>query len=194
MITDEQLQHARILIVDDHEANLDLAEGILEQAGYRAYVSTQDAREVVGLYATFQPDLVLLDLHMPHLDGFAVLEQLAALQAPGSYLPVLVLTADITPAAEQRALRLGAKDFLTKPLDAVRVQLRVRNLLETRFLYQDQQDENERLEAKVQARTHELAQAHEAVLLAARLKSVFVMAMSHELRTPLTSVIGWTDL
>src|SRR5207248_135842 len=94
--------------------------------------------------------------HMPHLDGFAVLEQLGGAIPPDAYLPILVLTADITPAAKQRALSLGAKDFLTKPFDATEVLLRIGNLLQTRALHLHLQRENDLLEDKVRARTQEL--------------------------------------
>jgi signal transduction histidine kinase len=112
---------------------------MLGDEGYRNVVSTRDARQAVALYHSIAPDLVLLDLHMPHLDGFGVLREMTKLTPPGAFVPVLVLTADITPEAKQRALSEGAKDFLTKPLDATETLLRIRNLLETRYLHLDQQ-------------------------------------------------------
>ncbi len=133
---EEQAKNARILIVDDQEANVRLLEGILKRAaGYHALRSTTDSREVIPLFAEFHPDLILLDLHMPHLDGFAVMEELKKAVTPGVFLPILVLTADVTPEAKQRALAGGAKDFLAKPFDPVEVLLRIKNLLETRFLH-----------------------------------------------------------
>ena len=149
---------ARILIVDDQEANVRLLEGILRRAaGFSDLRGTTDSREAVTLYSEFQPDLILLDLHMPHLDGFRVMEELKLLIPPESYVPILVLTADITPEAKQRALAGGAKDFLTKPFDPTEVRLRIENLLETRFLYLD-------MEQRVRARTQELEDAHVEVL------------------------------
>ena len=149
---------ARILIVDDQEANVRLLEGILRRAaGFSNLRSTTDSREAVTLYSEFQPDLILLDLHMPHLDGFRVMEELKLLIPPESYVPILVLTADITPEAKQRALAGGAKDFLTKPFDPTEVRLRIENLLETRFLYLE-------MEQRVRARTQELEDAHVEVL------------------------------
>src|SRR4051794_14032146 len=113
------IQHdARILVVDDQDANLRLLERILKQAGYRGYRSLSDSREAIPCFLELQPDLVLLDLMMPHLDGLAVLEQLRPLTRD-TYLPVLVLTADVAPEARRRALNAGAKDFLLKPFDAV---------------------------------------------------------------------------
>jgi DNA-binding response OmpR family regulator len=143
---------AKILIVDDQDANVRLLERILKQAGYTGYRSLTDSRQVLAAYQEFQPDIVLLDLMMPHLDGLGVLEQLRPL-SKDSYMPILVLTADVTPEARRRALNAGAKDFLTKPLDAVEVLLRIKNLLETRFLYQqfkqraDQLSQAQQLEA-----------------------------------------------
>jgi signal transduction histidine kinase/DNA-binding response OmpR family regulator len=130
---------AAILVVDDDEANVDLLESMLADEGYRNVMSTRDARQAVALYDSFSPDLVLLDLHMPHLDGFGVLREIARRTPADAFVPVLVLTADITPEAKQRALSEGAKDFLTKPLDATEALLRIRNLLETRYLHLGQQ-------------------------------------------------------
>ncbi len=158
-----ELNSAHILIVDDQEANVRLLERILEQAGFPNVKSTTDARLTIPLYAGFEPDLMLLDLHMPHLDGFQVMEELRP-RTEGTYFPILVLTADITPEAKQRALAGGAKDFLTKPVDAIEVVLRIRNLLETRVLHLQLQDQNQILEEKVLARTLELEQAQIEIL------------------------------
>ena len=150
---------ARILIVDDQEANVILLQQILGRAGYRNLACTRDPREVLGLWEVSPPDLLLLDLHMPHLDGFAVLEQLKSHIAANGYVPVLVLTADILPEAKKKALTMGAKDFLSKPFDVTEVLLRIRNLLETRFLYRELQEHNRTLEQKVLERTHDLEEA-----------------------------------
>src|ERR1700720_855365 len=107
----ELLRQARILILDDQVSNLRLLELILQQGGYTDYRSLADSRRVVEVYTEYQPDLILLDLMMPHLDGFAVMEQLRRLTPPGTYLPILVLTADGTPEARWRALAAGARDF-----------------------------------------------------------------------------------
>ena len=154
----DRVRDARILIVDDQEANVALLEGILQRvAGSYNYKSTTDSRVVLALYSEFQPDLILLDLHMPHLDGFGVMEELKPLIPEESFLPILVLTADITPEAKQRALAGGAKDFLTKPFDSTEVRLRIENLLETRFLHLE-------MEQRVRARTRELEDAHVEVV------------------------------
>jgi putative two-component system response regulator len=126
---------ARILVVDDERVNVVLLERILEQDGYRNLRSTTDAHEAATLYDQFEPDLVLLDLHMPGLDGFAVMDQLADRISRETFLPILILTADIRPEIKRRALSAGAKDFVTKPFDRTEVLLRIQNLLETRFLH-----------------------------------------------------------
>jgi signal transduction histidine kinase/DNA-binding NarL/FixJ family response regulator len=132
------VRQARILIIDDEEANVDLLVGLLNHEGYSAIWSTRDAREALPLFRDVRPDLVLLDLHMPYIDGFVVLRSIVEETPPGGYVPVLVLTADVTPEAKQRALSRGARDFLVKPLDATETLLRIHNLLETRLLYQQQ--------------------------------------------------------
>jgi CheY-like chemotaxis protein len=148
MTTTPGLTDCRILVVDDEEANVDLLTALLEDDGFQHLASTRDPRQVVELYESFAPDLVLLDLHMPHLSGFAVMEQLAELRGADDFLPILVLTADVNPEARLRALRQGASDFLTKPLDAIEVTLRIRNLLATRVLHRQQQAARARAEAR----------------------------------------------
>jgi putative two-component system response regulator len=127
--------NARILVVDDERINVVLLERILEQAGYTNVMSTTDSRQAAALYDEFEPDLILLDLHMPGLDGFAVMEQLEGRISSDNFLPILILTADIRPEIKRRALAAGAKDFVTKPFDRTEVLLRIQNLLESRFLY-----------------------------------------------------------
>jgi len=126
---------ARILVVDDERVNVVLLERILEQDGYTNVRSTTKSEQAVALYDEFEPDLILLDLHMPGLDGFAVMERLEDRIASDTFLPILILTADIRPEVKRRALSAGAKDFVTKPFDRTEVLLRIQNLLETRFLY-----------------------------------------------------------
>src|SRR5262249_7002028 len=117
-----------------------------------------------AIFAVFRPDILLLDMHMPGLSGFDVMERLRELIGPGTYLPILVLTADISPAIKQRALACGAKDFLTKPFDLTEVVLRIRNLLETRFLHLQLAGQNRELEIKVRERTLDLEAARLEVL------------------------------
>lgn len=156
MRADDELTEARILVVDDQEANVRLLERILQRAGYANVATTTDPRQVLAMYGELDPDLIVLDLHMPHMDGFEVMEELGRRVPDGSYLPILVLTADATPQARQRALSMGARDFLTKPFDHDEALLRIRNLLETRSLHLRLKDQNEALEQKVSERTEEL--------------------------------------
>lgn len=130
----ERFSSMTVLVVDDNDANVALLSTLLRRHGIQNVVTETDSRRVAGLLGQVKPDLVLLDLHMPHLDGIAVSLQIKQFAA-GSYLPALVLTADITTNARNQALEHGAADFLTKPLDHVEVVLRVANLLETRRLY-----------------------------------------------------------
>ncbi len=183
------LETARILIIDDEPANVLLLERMLQRQGYTALKSTTDARQAIALYAEFQPDLILLDLAMPYVDGFQVLERLNPLIPPQVFLPVLVLTADITLETKRRALESGAKDFLTKPFDPVEVLLRVRNLLETRLLHVELARHNESLEQTVRERTQQLLQTEKLATMGGLLAGV-----AHELNNPLTIVIGQIHL
>ncbi|HEX6039772.1 response regulator, partial [Longimicrobium sp.] len=157
-MNDALLTSRTILLVDDEEANLDLLEGFLRAEGYDALPRTTDPRKVLAMMDEHRPDLVLLDLHMPHKDGFTVLRELAARDNEEDYVPVLVLTADVNPTARERALAGGARDFLTKPFDVLEVLLRVRNLLETRVLYSRQREAREAAEQS-QRRAAFLAEA-----------------------------------
>ncbi len=156
---DEKIRRARILIVDDEASNVDLLRRILEPAGYATVHDTRDPRQVAPLLRDFEPDLVLLDLLMPGMDGHEVLEVIREATPNDQYLPVLVLTSDNTRDAKRRALSAGARDYLTKPLSPSEVRSRVRNLLETRMLYQELRGQNAELERRVRARTLELEDA-----------------------------------
>ena len=153
-----QVLDARILIVDDLQANVRLLEQMLSAAGHTDVSSTMDPREVCELHRKNHYDVILLDLMMPGMDGFAVLEGLKALDTEG-YVPVLVITAQ--PGHKLRALKAGAKDFISKPFDLVEVRTRIHNMLEVRLLYRELADHNEKLERTVLERTAELRQSEE---------------------------------
>lgn len=189
--------------MDDEPSNIRLLERVLEMYGSAAVKSTTDPRQALPLYFEFQPDLILLDLHMPHLDGFAVIELLKAAVPPDDYLPILVLTADVTIDTKRRALKAGAKDLVTKPLDNFEVVLRINNLLESRFLHLELQKQNEGLEQQVQERTArleetlaELRSAQEAVVKQERLSALGMMAggIAHDFNNALTMVLGYGEL
>lgn len=162
--TDEALLSARILIIDDEAANVAVLHRMLHRAGYTRLAETSDPLQAAVLFTQFRPDLVCLDLHMPGLDGFGVLEQLAPLISPATYLPILMLTGDSSPAAKKRALSLGAKDFVTKPFDLTEVRLRIKNLLTPRFMHLELSSYNELLERQVRERTHALEESRVEVL------------------------------
>jgi len=156
---------ARILIIDDQAQNISLLRRILERAGYENIASTTNPAEALTLKGEFRPDLVLLDLHMgADMDGFQVLEDLVSNPHGADHLPVVMITADDSAEVKRRALALGAKDFVSKPFDAAEVLLRIRNLLETRFLYQTLRNQNSELEQKVAERTKELEESRLEVL------------------------------
>jgi EAL domain-containing protein (putative c-di-GMP-specific phosphodiesterase class I)/CheY-like chemotaxis protein len=138
-----------VVIVDDTAANVILLTRLLDLAGITRVHGFTDPREAVAFCAESLPDLVLLDLHMPHLDGFAVMDSLQLMVPADGFLPVLVLTADVNVEVRERALLAGAKDFLTKPFDRTEVLLRVANLLETRALYRRLERHNESLQATI---------------------------------------------
>lgn len=146
------LETSQLLIVDDVKTNVMLLEQILRRADYGNVASTTDPRRTFSLCAELRPDLILLDLQMPHMDGYAVMSRLKSEQSDTTYLPILVLTADITPEAKRTALSLGAKDFVTKPFDVTEVLLRVSNLLQTRALHRELERRNADLERMMQER------------------------------------------
>ena len=149
----------RILIVDDDATNRHLLERLLDIGGYDEVLSVTSGHEALNQGIDYEPDLILLDLHMPGMDGYEVLEELRQSQESPIYLPILVLTADATTTARKKALELGASDFLTKPADATEILLRVRNFLTMRTLSQELNKRNMGLEEMVRERTHELEEA-----------------------------------
>jgi PAS domain S-box-containing protein len=156
MLESSEILNASILIVDDQDANVKLLERMLHNAGYRNFTSTRDPRIVCRLHAEHSYDLILLDLQMPELDGFQVMEGLKETET-GGYLPVLVVTAQ--PGHKLRALQSGAKDFVSKPFDLVEVQTRIHNMLEVRLLYKKLDNYNKVLEQTVHDRTAELRES-----------------------------------
>jgi putative two-component system response regulator len=150
------LKSAHILIVDDQPSNVLFLQRLLEREGYEHVSSTTRSTDVVATFESVPPDLLLLDLHMPAPDGFEVMDLVKPWTDSGTHVPVLVLTADASPQTRQRALAAGARDFLTKPLDAIDVALRIRNVLHVRQLQLELRTQNEALESRVRQRTWEL--------------------------------------
>ena len=160
MITQAEVRRARVLVVDDQPVNVQLLEYLLKTTGYENVHSTTDPRQVVSLHLKYRFDLIILDLHMPHMDGFQVMEALKPLESE-SWLPVLVVTAE--PDKKLAALEAGARDFIGKPLDTVEVMTRIRNLLEVRLMHRESREYGVLLERTVRERTAALGRFRSAM-------------------------------
>jgi putative two-component system response regulator len=177
-VDDHLLYPSRILVVDDQEANALLLQAVLTRAGYSDVETLTESQAVVGRCSQDPPDLLLLDWHMPGRSGPDILEEIAFLTDEPNWMPVLVLTADLAPDTKRRALGLGARDFITKPIDVGEVLLRVRNLLQTRYLRLELQRNNDLLHERVAQRTAELE--------AAKLEMLDRLALAAEYRDDAT--------
>ena len=156
MLDANDIFNAKILIVDDQASNVAMLEQLLAEVGYVSVASTTEPNAVCALHRKHGYDLILLDLQMPGMDGFQVMEALKTNDAD-SYLPVIVLTAQ--PGHKLRALQAGAKDFISKPVDMVEVKLRIHSMLEVRLLYRRLEQHNTLLEQAVEERTAELRES-----------------------------------
>ncbi len=174
----DRLLDCRILVVDDEPTNVSALLRLLERKGYRQVRGITDARETLGVFEAFAPDLLLLDLRMPHMDGFELLGALSERIPGDEYVPILVLTGDLSPEVREQALSAGARDFITKPFDLTEVLLRIKNLLEARVLHLDLREHNRTLEDRVRERTRELAEA--------QLETLVRLARAGEYRDDLT--------
>jgi two-component system NtrC family sensor kinase len=196
------LSDSRILIVDDQTDNLKVLAAVLELAGYSQVNCLNDSRNILQVFEEFQPDVILLDLHMPHVDGLAALDQLATVIPKDDYLPVLVLTGDARSESKEKALSHGAHDFLAKPLNRTEVQLRVRNLLQTRQLHLQLKLQNASLEHQVRQRTEladelgrtnqKLRETQANLIHSEKMAGLgqLVAGIAHEINNPLAFVIN----
>lgn len=203
MKSTSRVQEAELLLVDDEPANLVLLQKILRAGGYTRVRTTTEPRNVLSLLEESEPDIVLLDLQMPHLDGFGVMEQLKEKIPADTFLPILVLTADAMPRTRLRALSSGAHDFLTKPFDPAEVVQRVSNLLRTRQLQQQVQEQNKNLEELVAERTgklemtlRELKETQQKAIQQERLHAFGTMAsgVTHDFNNALSVILGFSEV
>lgn len=196
-------KRSRILIVDDQIANICLLQNILSRVGYANVKSITDSRQVFAEVEESRPDLIILDLMMPHVDGFEVMQQLGTVISPDAWVPILVLTADATAKTKRKALAGGATDFLHKPFDASEIFMRIRNLLETRHFREQLKNQNESLEDQVAKRTQELGDAllqlkatQGQVVQQERLHAFSEMAggVVHDFNNALMAVVGYSEI
>ena len=192
----------RILIVDDQKPILEALTMVLEVSGYKNVQGLDDSRRLLAVFQEFRPDLILLDLHMPHLDGIAALDELAKVIPRDDYLPILMLTGDATSEAKEKAFSRGAHDYLTKPLNRSEATLRVRNLLETRRLHLELKARNASLEEQVRERTmlaEELGQTNRKLretqthlIHSEKMAGLgqLVAGIAHEINNPMAFVIN----
>lgn len=188
--------NARLLIVDDCVANISLLRNILNRLGFTHIDTITDSRQTFARVEEFKPDLIILDLHMPHLDGFEVMQQLSRVIPRDTFLPVLVLTADATGETKRKALSAGATDFVPKPFNSSEVFMRIRNLLHIRFLHLELHGQNKTLESRVAERTRELCEMQRQVVAQERLHAFGEMAggIVHDFNNALMSVIGYSEM
>lgn len=200
---ENSLKAARILIVDDNVASVCLLQTVLDRLGFSQVMSTTDSRCALMDIERTQPDLIILDLNMPRVSGYDILQMLGRGLSSAVHLPVLVLTGDVSPTAKLRALASGATDFLNIPFDSSELFIRIRNLLKSRFLQLKVQEQNVRLEQRVAERTAELSEAlselrrtQEQMLRQERLHAFSEMAggVVHDFNNALMSVIGYSEL
>ena len=186
----EDLKDSRILIIDDTLANIEVLENLLLMKGYTNVRSISDSTKAIETIKSFQPELILLDLMMPEVSGFDIMEQLNKETDAYKLMRILVLTADITPESKKKALSGGASDFLTKPFDLTEVDLRIKNLLYTVYLLSQLTNQNTILEEKVAERTAELEKNLAAIELQNKALREISWIQSHVVRAPLARMMG----
>lgn len=172
----QDVKDARILVVDDLIANVDMVVTYLEMEGYKNIIATTDARDVVDLYNNTKPDILLMDISMPHYNGLELMEIIRKDHPESDYLPILILTADITSATKRKALEAGASDFLTKPFDLIELKARVNTHLQIRFKNNEINDYARELKQQI------------------AIKDKFFSIIAHDVRNPFTGIINYTRI
>jgi len=190
----EDLKDAKILIVDDTLANIEVLENLLMMKGFTNVKSISDSTQAINTINSFKPELILLDLMMPQVSGFDIMEELKKDPSAFPLMRILVLTADITPESKKKALSGGASDFLTKPFDLTEVDLRIKNLLYTVYLLSQLTNQNAILEEKVKERTLELEKNLAAIELQNKALREISWIQSHVVRAPLARMMGAISL
>lgn len=186
----EDFKDARILIIDDTLANIEVLENLLMMKGFTNVKSISDSTQSILTIRDFKPELILLDLMMPQVSGFDIMDILKKETDTFSLMRILVLTADITPESKKKALSGGASDFLTKPFDLTEVDLRIKNLLYTVYLMSQLTNQNTILEEKVKERTLELEKNLAAIELQNKALREISWIQSHVVRAPLARMMG----
>jgi len=158
---EEHILQSKILIIDDQQANIEVLVDLLALKGYTNVHSLSDSTKSLSVIESIRPDVVLLDLMMPVMSGFDVMDQLNERHLMGYFMPILVLTADVTTETKRRALNAGASDFLTKPFDLTEASIRIKNLLVNVYLFHQFMNQNKTLEDKIAARTFDLVLKNE---------------------------------
>ncbi|OYU96015.1 MAG: hypothetical protein CFE21_06280 [Bacteroidetes bacterium B1(2017)] len=189
-MTPQTILDTKILVVDDMQANLDLLVELLTFEGYSDIETVSDSRNVMDVYNSYQPNIILLDLAMPYVSGFEILAEIKQFETPTTFIPILVLTADTTAEAKKMALTLGANDFITKPFDLSEVTLRIKNLLFTQSLLNQLKSQNNLLEEKVKQRTKQLEQHLERIESQNKSLKEIAWTQSHVLRAPVARILG----
>ncbi len=200
---DASLKSARILMLDDSVANTCLVSNVLNRLGYGTVESVNDPRHILQKIESFAPDLLLLDLAMPEISGFDVLESLRKSRGAAARLPVIVITGDATAANKRRALASGAADLLAKPFDPSEANMRIRNIIERQMLQGEIEEQNRLLERRVKERTEQLEHAladvkaaQRQMLRQERLSAFAEMAggVVHDFSNALMAVIGYSEM